>query len=116
MPAGGLRANIQKFLKGLNLIGGPKPIASNETARKKSKMKIGMIALCLVLFIFIVVLLNLQHPAKETTQEESIVAEEKKKVETIEDVEHKRKITRYMKSGKELFEKALHSQRQSKKK
>jgi pSer/pThr/pTyr-binding forkhead associated (FHA) protein len=105
IPAGGLRANIRKFLKGVNRTRGSKPIASDEIARKKSKMKIGLIALCLVLFIFIVALLNIQQPDRETTREESIITEEKKKVETIEDVELKRKVTRYMKSGKELFEK-----------
>jgi pSer/pThr/pTyr-binding forkhead associated (FHA) protein len=106
MPAGGLRVNIQRFLKGLNrTAGGSKSIGSDETALKKRKMKIGIITLCLVFFIFIVILLHFQQPAKETTQEESIVTEEKKKGETIEDAELKRKVTRYMKSGRELFEK-----------
>jgi len=71
---------------------------------KNSRMKIVVITISVIFVILLSLILKQKYSIHKADQETAIITEEKKKAETIEDTELKRKVTKYIKRGKELFE------------
>lgn len=85
---------------------GTKAATRPDTGIKKAGIKTGIIALGLA-FLIIIIVLTLRKPepaTEQSTQEDVVVSEEEKKVETIQDLQTTRKVAKYIKRGKEMFD------------
>lgn len=103
----GLKGKFLSFLKVRLYAKGSKRIRLDDVVPRRNRMRKGIIivSLAFVVLIVIVIALKPEHPTEETNQEGPVIKEEEEKRTTMEDLELERKVVRYMKRGKELFEK-----------
>lgn len=83
-----------------------KGVFQDILTRKKTLMKIGIVALGLFVILLMFIILKQEPPDQKANDEKSII----KKEQVIEDAELRRRVALYLKSGKDLFEKQDFSQ------